>query len=828
MPYPALKRHGVSGLLIDPSLYHSFILLAMILPVSITHTEAQSLPKPGNEYVVVTVPEKPEALRKNKKLKSYRPQLHSDTAGLEVRITQTTKLPRNIKKAHVRYRSQKGKSEAYSFGRKAMSSNMLAGEVNIHGPLESDRAAYMADTKRSTSSPGERVHDRSPGQWHTLTRTRSAQVNEDLSFRIKQGLFKRQTFYTDTLPVRNPVGFPGIDSNPCEPFDRFYARKQLKGYGLDKIKYEPYTIHNRKIIRKSFDVYFEKNKATLAQDQMQPIIDYLRENNLSILDIRIEGYSSIEGDSVLNRKLQARRAQQLIKLLQQYNNEPIARDTVIMAEAWEAFRTSRRTTSLKWLDTLSNTAMRNLLNSDGQLLERAEPLLKPLRRGKILITVARKLSTEDLVEKLFNDFNRTGLPLEDWKTSANAIAAIEAKLMGMIEYLSAMYQTGKIEGTTLARLVDECPFPQQARILHFYHLIKMHEAQKSQGPYETWDSLFVKGDWNNLFMVAHTNALELISYPRNPSDRTKRLRQMEDVQYYTIKYIEEGLLDAAVLCSIEYPHDSFFYGVRLNHYAIAYALSDRHELTCYGFKKDLTKGIPQPIRFNEEKLNHFLEERLKTAEDRSSNTKASFDVSEKGDYYFFIKTLLLSRDKSILQFVRTSDNFAEFDLYYLLRLTVDQWNPVTNYYYDGDIKLPEMDRLIRTMRTINKRICRTQLNQLYLDYYFKSLIHFSNYAIAGDKEELRIAEDALKYVSTYYQNHADRLFPKLTLYLADAFNSFYSFPTKRASTEYAAKIMHAVNKRTQLTDAEMDRWEVYRRMYYPDPKSRKSRTRIKL
>lgn len=302
---------------------------------------------------------------------------------------------------------------------------------------------------------------------------------------------------------------------------------------------------------------------------------------------------------------------------------------------------------------------------------------------------------------------------------------------------------------------------------------------------------------------------------------------MEDIQYYTIKYIEEGLLDAAVLCSIEYPHDSFFYGVRLNHYAIAYALSERYELPCYKFKKDTTNTLLKPTRFNEENLNNFLKERQNSAEIRSSHTKASFDVSEKGDYYFFIKTLFLSRDKSILEFVRTSDNFAEFDLYYLLRLNVNEWNPVTNHYYDADITITEMNGLIRTMRTTNKRICPTQLSQLYLDYYFKSLVYCSNRAPRVEKEELKIAEEALNYVATYYQRRSDHLFPKLTRYLADGLNSFYWLPTKIASTEHVARIMQAANRKGLLSDAEKDRWRVYRRMYYVDRKGFERFKRLK-
>ena len=109
-----------------------------------------------------------------------------------------------------------------------------------------------------------------------------------------------------------------------------------------------------------------------------------------------------------------------------------------------------------------------------------------------------------------------------------------------------------------------------------------------------------------------------------------------------------------------------------------------------------------------------------------------------------------------------------------------------------------------------------QLNQLYLDYYFKSIIYLDNHGVAGHKQQVRIAEDAFQYLSTYYVKRSNYLFPKLTLYLTDALNNFYAFPTRKASTEYAARIMQAVSKRTLLTESEMERWEVYGKMYYPD------------
>lgn len=763
-----------------------FILLAILLSLNTAPLQAQSLESIEKNYVVVTVPQNLVAYNKNRKLKSYRPQMLLDSSGMQVRMTQIGKLPKGLKKVQARYKNIKGKSEVITFRKDSMLSRIKMDQ------LSGDILKY---------------------QWHSLTATRPPNTDETVSFRIKQGWFKKYTFTTDTLPVTQLSGFPAIDVNPCEPFDRFYARKQLKGYGLDKFKYEAYKIPNRKIIRQSFEIFFDRNKATLADSELQPIIDYLKKNDLSILNIRIEGYSSIEGDSVLNSRLHQKRAQKLVSLLQKYNNEPVFRDTLILAEAWEPFRNSIRHTPYKWLDTLSNSAIRNRINSDDELLEQIEPYLKPLRRGKISIDLSGKFTNEDIAERLKGDFNRVALELKKANTSGKPDFVREAKLLGMIQYLDAMVQAGNASHEELADLVDESPFPEQTRILLFYHFIKTQEESKTQFISNNLDSLFADREWNNIFWVAHTNIIELIYEARKVEDRARRLRQAVDIQYYTIKYIEAGLLDPEVLCSIKYPIERVFYGMKLNHYAIAYALSKNYDFPCYGFEKDTIKAIVQPAAFNEQKLNDFIEEESQRMEYDHVNRKGTFDISEKGDYYFFIKTLFLSRDKSILEFVRTSDNFAEFDLYYLLRLTLDESNPFTNHYYDSDIQLAEIGRLISQLQFINKRICPLQLSQLYLDYHFKTMIYLQEHFIPGNKEQVRLAERSFHYISNYYQRRSNLLFPKLTVYLVDVLNNFYWLPTRKASTEYASKIIETINKKTILSEQEQLRWEVYKKMY---------------
>src|SRR5690606_18241862 len=102
----------------------SFLVLITIFPAS-----AQSLKSAEKDYVVVTVPEDPKALSKNKKLGSYRPHLYEDQSGVAFRVTQTNKYPREIKKVRARYESAKNAKETYRFRRDTLQAQMQAGQA---------------------------------------------------------------------------------------------------------------------------------------------------------------------------------------------------------------------------------------------------------------------------------------------------------------------------------------------------------------------------------------------------------------------------------------------------------------------------------------------------------------------------------------------------------------------------------------------------------------------------------------------------------------------------------------------------------------------------
>jgi hypothetical protein len=326
------------------------------------------------------------------------------------------------------------------------------------------------------------------------------------------------------------------------------------------------------------------------------------------------------------------------------------------------------------------------------------------------------------------------------------------------------------------------------------------------------DSLFRQRKWNNVFGVANSDIISLIK-SEVESQKRKRIRQAVDIQYYTYKYIQAGLLDPKILCGLDYPNESLFYGLKLGYYAMMEQLSQKFELDCFLSANPERKERPMAL-FGEEELGAFIKEaqREKPTKEESLKDQPSFDSTPKADYHYFLKTLFLTNDKSIKRFVSISDNLIEFDLYHLLSISVDQWDPFSNYYYDKDITFKQMNGLIKKLKAMDGRICQRVVNQLYLDYHLKALQHLKHRLTQGDGESVMIADESMRFISAYYAKNWAIMFPALASYIVQGLTHFYWLPSRKASIEYCFDLIKSIKKHPWAEKEFIHEQHVYERM----------------
>jgi hypothetical protein len=113
-----------------------------------------------------------------------------------------------------------------------------------------------------------------------------------------------------------------------------FAESHLKYENVDaKDDDSKPTIYAKKI---QFLIPFQKNKFDYNLADVQPLYDSLKLTDYKIRKIAIRAYSSIEGGEDINRQLQMKRSEAIIKALQHFQNTQIVME-ISTAENWLEF-----------------------------------------------------------------------------------------------------------------------------------------------------------------------------------------------------------------------------------------------------------------------------------------------------------------------------------------------------------------------------------------------------------------------------------------------------------------------------------------------------------
>lgn len=152
-----------------------------------------------------------------------------------------------------------------------------------------------------------------------------------------------------------------------------------------------------------FKVPFEKNKASFAPADIKPLYDSLRLTDFSIKRIEIQAYSSVEGSKAVNKALQEKRAQSIVKALQSFQ-KPNIETQIASAENWVEFLNAIRDTEYGYLVDLPKKEIKQELT--GELVATLEPYLKQHRKALITLYLQKKDEYEALTKsQLVEAFN---------------------------------------------------------------------------------------------------------------------------------------------------------------------------------------------------------------------------------------------------------------------------------------------------------------------------------------------------------------------------------------------------------------------------------------
>ena len=139
-----------------------------------------------------------------------------------------------------------------------------------------------------------------------------------------------------------------------------------------------------------FTIPFEKDKWEYKEADIRPLYDSLKITDYAIRAIRINGYTSVEGTSARNQKLQNLRAESIVKALQSFQSEKLG-STILTSENWVEFLDDISGTPYNNLMALSKDEIKEKLRSP-DLLNKLEPVLRKHRKAIIELDLEKRIS----------------------------------------------------------------------------------------------------------------------------------------------------------------------------------------------------------------------------------------------------------------------------------------------------------------------------------------------------------------------------------------------------------------------------------------------------
>lgn len=192
---------------------------------------------------------------------------------------------------------------------------------------------------------------------------------------------------------------------------------------------------------------FEKSKSEFKQEDIQPFIQTLNEPDFIIDGLYIYAYASIEGDSVTNAKLQRKRAESVVKVLQGFQKNKIS-PTIQTKDSWDLFMLENEDGKYADLVSLGKKKAIAKINSDKSLEKELEPILAKERFAQIVMDITYDVSGDK--EQKFSrvSFNRSVTKANNQPQSYKIMEFINKRVQEG-KYPQEIYDSLKIEENTV-------------------------------------------------------------------------------------------------------------------------------------------------------------------------------------------------------------------------------------------------------------------------------------------------------------------------------------------------------------------------------------------
>ncbi|MDH5382165.1 MAG: hypothetical protein OEW75_15020, partial [Cyclobacteriaceae bacterium] len=478
--------------------------------------------------------------------------------------------------------------------------------------------------------------------------------NDEITFRFIKKNKEMSTLRFDTLYGEFADRFFAVKDDECAPFNRNTEFKRI--YAERPVNYpRNYRPRSEKLIRKEFEITFEKNQTTYAPSVLKPIIKLMTDSSYSIISAKVEGFASVEGTMQINQSLQEKRAKVLIDVLEKYNDERIELDTVITTENWALFFNQIKGTKWKFLRNLSRDQIKDTLLNEN-LAYQLEPLLSTQRKAVLKLVVGQKLAENEKLEMAFSDLEMSSVYLcrKDIKLKD---VNLEERLMGILHYLEDQVGNKKISAKRLREAYGSSERELDILFLKAYSDYNLFQEKSIVFPLEEIINKAFELHVLN-YDLYHTSPLSRMDCLKSGEYSWRRLGS---IQFFIETLVKRKEMNPEILANLSYPDESGFFGLTLSLLEVKKAvfMVDRNVL-------ETTLQSDGLLRL----------------------------TSEIDAYYYLIKKIVLENNQQILREVYRSDNLYYFDLAEFVYINVMGWDADKNILVDTDVTQEIMRKFV--------------------------------------------------------------------------------------------------------------------------------------
>lgn len=206
---------------------------------------------------------------------------------------------------------------------------------------------------------------------------------------------------------------------------------------------------------REFKVPFQANKSDYKYEDIEPFIKALREPKFDVDSLVITAYTSMEGSDRANEELQRKRAESIVKAIDQRQKRRLTYKTHT-SDSWEMFKQDVKNSKYPEMATMSPEQVKQQLK--GRTLKDLESILAKHRFAKIVMNITYDISGKNEQEFVINKFN-------------NAIKAGDLKMaMSVQKYIIRAVEDGNYNRKVVSDM--EIPVAKQniPFLINYYYL----------------------------------------------------------------------------------------------------------------------------------------------------------------------------------------------------------------------------------------------------------------------------------------------------------------------------------------------------------------------